>query len=44
MLTGKSDRKCTVSLPGGDLIIEWREQDNKLYMTGAAQRTFQGAI
>lgn len=31
-----------VSLPGGDLFIEWRESDNKVYMSGPAQFAFQG--
>merc|ERR1712176_16980 len=25
-----------VTLPGGDLYIEWREENNKVYMTGPA--------
>merc|ERR1712226_365678 len=24
---------CRVTLPGGDLFIEWKEEDNKIYMT-----------
>jgi len=31
-----------VTLPGGDLIIEWRESNNKVYMTGPANLSFQG--
>jgi len=31
-----------VSLPGGDLFIEWRESDNKVYMTGPATFAFEG--
>ncbi|MEZ5894199.1 MAG: diaminopimelate epimerase [Parvularculaceae bacterium] len=27
-------RKCTVTLDGGDLAIEWREEDNRIIMTG----------
>src|SRR5258707_123785 len=30
---GRADRKVTVTLPGGDLAIEWREDDHVL-MTG----------
>lgn len=44
VLTGRSERRCTVSLPGGDLQIEWSEADNKLYMTGPAVKTFQGTL
>jgi diaminopimelate epimerase len=42
VLTGRASRKCTVTLPGGDLLIEWRESDNKLLMTGPAELAFQG--
>jgi len=31
-----------VTLPGGDLFIEWREGDNRVYMTGPADLSFQG--
>jgi len=43
VLAGKAERECTVTLPGGDLHIEWRESDNKIYMTGPAQRVFHGS-
>lgn len=32
-----SNRKATVSLPGGDLLIEWRERDNHVLMTGPVE-------
>lgn len=44
VLTGKCDRKATVELPGGDLLIEWSEPDQRLYMTGAQERVFAGTI
>lgn len=44
VLTGKSDRKATVELPGGCLEIEWSEQDQRVYMTGPAERVFTGRI
>ncbi len=44
VLTGRTDRQCRVTLPGGDLFIEWREQDNKLYMTGPATAVFRGTL
>lgn len=31
-----------VTLPGGDLLIEWRVDDNKVYMTGPATFVFKG--
>ena len=43
ILAGKTtSRECLVSLPGGDLTIEWRESDNKLYMTGPGELVFTG--
>lgn len=42
-LTGRSERKLTVRLAGGDLQIEWRE-DGRVYMTGAAEEVFRGRI
>ena len=45
ILTGRVEKSTpiTVTLPGGDLIIEWREADNHLYMTGPAEKVFSGA-
>lgn len=40
-LLGKTERRLTVTLPGGDLAIEWAE-DNHLYMTGPAAEVFRG--
>lgn len=34
--------KTRVTLPGGDLFIEWRESDNKVYMSGPATFVFEG--
>jgi diaminopimelate epimerase len=42
VLTGRSDRKATLELPGGCLEIEWSEANNHLYMTGPAVCVFQG--
>lgn len=41
-LQGKSTRQATIHLAGGDLQIEWRETDNRVYMTGPAERVFTG--
>ena len=41
---GLCDRKATVRLLGGDLLIEWNEQDNHVYMTGPATKVFDGEI
>lgn len=39
----KIPRQLTrVTLPGGDLFIEWREENNRIYMTGPATFAFEG--
>ena len=43
VLTGKSDRKSTVELPGGCLEIEWAE-NQRVYMTGPAKKVFTGKV
>lgn len=42
ILSGETERIVTVHLKGGDLVIEWRENDNRVYMTGPATEVFQG--
>lgn len=46
ILAGKIPRAgpegTRVTLPGGDLFIEWREEDNKIYMKGPGTQSFQG--
>ncbi|NMB97820.1 MAG: diaminopimelate epimerase, partial [Clostridiaceae bacterium] len=44
VLNNVSERKATVKLLGGDLIIEWNEKDNHVYMTGPATLVFEGRI
>ena len=44
VLTGQLDRTATITLPGGDLSIEWSERDNHIYMTGDAVTVFEGNI
>lgn len=44
VLEGRIERSCTVDLPGGPLEIEWREDDNLVYMTGPAEVVFYGSI
>jgi diaminopimelate epimerase len=34
---GTIGRKATVSVPGGDLVIEWRESDDHVLMTGPVE-------
>jgi diaminopimelate epimerase len=40
--TRRADRKVTVTLPGGDLLIEWRESDDHVLMTGPVEYEFEG--
>ena len=42
VLTGKTERKITAHLCGGDLVLEWRESDEHVYMTGPAAEVFTG--
>lgn len=44
VLNGRTGRKATVHLLGGDLFIEWDEHDNHVYMTGPAAEVFSGTI
>jgi diaminopimelate epimerase len=36
------NRKATASLPGGDLVIDWRERDDHVLMTGPVAYEFEG--
>jgi diaminopimelate epimerase len=38
----RTGRKVRVSLPGGDLIIEWREKDDHVLMTGPVEYEHDG--
>ena len=38
----KTGRNVTVTLPGGDLAIEWRESDDHVLMTGPVAFEFEG--
>ena len=40
---GLTDRKVTVTLDGGDLLIEWRD-DNHIIMTGPVAESFVGTF
>jgi diaminopimelate epimerase len=42
MRLNRADRTVRVSLPGGDLVIEWRERDDHVLMTGPVQFEFEG--
>ena len=42
VLTGKCQRQVTAHLPGGDLQLNWCQEDNCVYMTGPATEVFTG--
>ncbi len=42
VLTGRTGRRVTAHLPGGDLLLYWSETDNHVYMTGPAAEVFSG--
>ncbi|WP_145053991.1 diaminopimelate epimerase [Lignipirellula cremea] len=42
VLTGRTERRLTVHLLGGDLELFWNETDNHVYMTGPAVEVFSG--
>jgi diaminopimelate epimerase len=41
-LAGRAKRICTAHLPGGDLGLNWCQEDNCVYMTGPATEVFEG--
>ena len=44
VLNNKARRRVTIHLRGGDLEIEWRADDNHVYMTGPAEEVFAGTM
>jgi diaminopimelate epimerase len=42
VLTGRTARSILAHLPGGDLRLEWRQGNNRVYMTGPAVEVFSG--
>jgi len=44
VLTGKCEPLATVELPGGSLEIEWSMSNQKVYMSGPAQKVFVGEL
>jgi diaminopimelate epimerase len=43
VISDRTERELTIHLKGGDLFIEWRD-NNRVYMTGAAEEVFQGTV
>jgi diaminopimelate epimerase len=42
VVNGFCDREVFVRLPAGDLFLEWREDTNRLHLTGPARYSFTG--
>ena len=40
---GLAEREVTVTLPGGDLVIAWGD-DNRIRMTGPAAEAYRGSF
>ena len=43
-LTGRVKGKSQIVMDGGSLSIEWRKEDNHVYMTGPAEFVFDGEL
>lgn len=43
-ISGRVERKQLVHLPGGNLQIEWQEDDSHVIMTGPAEIVYEGEI
>jgi diaminopimelate epimerase len=41
---GLTGRRATIAMPGGDLLMEWREPDGHVLMTGPVATAFTGAL
>jgi diaminopimelate epimerase len=41
---GLTGRRATVTMPGGDLVMEWREDDGHVLMTGPVATAFTGTL
>jgi diaminopimelate epimerase len=39
---GLTERTVTVHLPGGDLLIQWKDNTSPVFMTGPATEVFRG--
>lgn len=44
ILCGHTDDEITLHLPGGDLLVRWNRENNRVYMTGPATIVFDGEI
>ncbi len=44
ILTGLTEEEVTIRLLGGDLIIRWDREQNRVFMTGSAATVFEGEL
>ena len=44
VLNGYTDREVKVKVRGGELLINWDEKKNTVFMTGPATEVFSGII
>jgi len=44
VLTGRTERRVRVHLPGGDLEVEWSALDGHVWLTGDAEEVFRGEL
>ncbi|MCK4998410.1 MAG: diaminopimelate epimerase, partial [Anaerohalosphaera sp.] len=44
VLSGRCERQVLAHLPGGDLELDWCEEDGCVYMTGPAVEVFSGQL
>ena len=42
VLNGLADREVQVHLEGGNLLVEWSDQDNRFFASGLAEYVFMG--
>lgn len=43
-LAGKASQNVTVKMDGGDLQVNWQEDDNHVFLTGPAEFVFEGQV
>jgi len=41
---GLTERMVTVHLPGGDLVVAWKADDQSVYLSGSATEVFRGEL
>jgi diaminopimelate epimerase len=44
VLLGLANRTMKLHLPGGKLSVQWSAKDNHVYMTGPAEKVFDGIV